>query len=240
MSFHSYFFDDLKPRIDHLVVGADSLDEGARWCERTLGVTPEPGGSHALFGTHNRLVRLKSTEHSLAYLEIIAIDPAASPTRDAQLRRWFDLDVPSIRQQLRLEGPQLLHWVVSVPHLTKSVDDWRALGIDRGQIIEASRPAANGLLRWKITVRDDGQRLFGGALPTLIEWGEDHPALAMAESGIQLQSLRLQHPEAQQLRSALGAIGLDALPVGIGPPGLSAELTLNDGTPLCLSHIDPL
>lgn len=221
--------------IDHLVIAAATLDEGVRWCEDTLGVTPGPGGAHSLFGTHNRLVRLKSAAHPLVYLEIIAIDPSAVPERHTKLRRWFDLDAPSIRQQLRQAGPQLLHWVASVPDLTASVTALHDLGIDRGPMIEASRPTPQGLLRWKITVRDDGQRLFGGALPTLIEWGTEHPALSMPKPVIALRSLRLQHPEAERLQSALTAIGFNDWAVTTGPPGLAVELTLADGASLPLS-----
>ena len=93
--------------LDHLVVAAASLDEGVAWCEATLGMSPGPVGAHALFGTHNRLLRLHSGEHRRAYLEIIAIDPGASPTRPAPLRRWFDLDDPALRHRLQQQGPQV-------------------------------------------------------------------------------------------------------------------------------------
>ena len=238
MSANSSPLSSVKAHIDHLVVGAASLEEGVRWCQRTLGMTPEPGGSHALFGTHNRLLRLKSASHPLAYLEIIAIDPSTTPTRDSHLARWFDLDVPTIRQRLTQTGPQLLHWVASVPDIAASVADWQAMEIDRGVIIEASRPTPRGLLQWKITVRDDGQRLMGGALPTLIEWGADHPARAMGEPALELRSLSLQHPHAAPLQSALAAIGLNDIAVAVGPPGIFAELTLSDGSNFCLSHLE--
>jgi hypothetical protein len=238
MSVNSSSFSGVKAHVDHLVVGAASLEEGVRWCQRTLGVTPEPGGSHALFGTHNRLLRLKSAAHPLAYLEIIAIDPSVSPTRDSQLARWFDLDVPTIRQKLSQQGPQLLHWVASVPDINAALADWQAMNIDRGVVIEASRPTPQGLLQWKITVRDDGQRLMGGTLPTLIEWGADHPARAMGGPALELRSLRLQHPHAAPLQSALAAIGLNDIPVTVGASGMFAELTLNDGTNFCLSHLE--
>jgi hypothetical protein len=238
MSVNSSSFSGVKAHIDHLVVGAASLEEGVRWCQRTLGVTPEPGGSHALFGTHNRLLRLKSAGHPLAYLEIIAIDPSASPTRDSHLARWFDLDGPTIRHQLSQQGPQLLHWVASVPNIKAAVADWHALDIDRGVVIEAARPTSQGLLQWKITVRDDGQRLMGGALPTLIEWGADHPARAMGGPALELRSLSLQHPHAEPLQSALAAIGLNDIPVAVGHPGIFAELTLSDGSNFCLFHLE--
>lgn len=225
-----------KARIDHLIVAAHSLDEGVRWCRNTLGITPEPGGSHALFGTHNRLLRLQSTEHTLAYLEIIAIDPSTKPSREKHLARWFDLDDPSIKQQLQQEGPQLIHWVASTPKLAMAIANLRTLGIDRGSLIEASRPTAQGLLQWKISVRDDGQRLFGGALPTLIEWGSAHPAHSLTKPALKLCSLSLQHPHAQQLQLALTTIGLGDVPVAVGPAGMFAELILGDGSSLSLSH----
>lgn len=227
-------------RIDHLVVAAASLAEGVAWCEATLGLTPGPGGAHALFGTHNRLLRLHSADHPQAYLEIIAIDPAATPTRAAPLRRWFDLDDPSLRQRLQQEGPLLIHWVASVPDIGAAVARLRALGIERGPVIEASRPTPQGLLRWQITVRDDGQRLFGGALPTLIQWGDAHPADAMAASGLALRALHLQHPEAERLQAALAAIGLQGVHVQPGPGGLRADLAIATNEPtLSLTHTEP-
>ena len=63
--------------VDHLIVAAPSLDAGVAWCERTLGVTPGPGGQHPQMGTHNRLLKIASDAYPQAYLEIIAIDPAA-------------------------------------------------------------------------------------------------------------------------------------------------------------------
>jgi len=222
--------------IDHLVVAAASLVEGVAWCEATLGVTPGPGGAHALFGTHNRLLRLRSNEHPRAYLEIIAIDPTATPTRQPPLRRWFDLDDPALRQRLAQDGPQLVHWVASVPDIDAACARLRAQGIERGRVIEASRPTPQGVLRWQITVRDDGQRLFGGALPTLIQWGDSHPADALPDAGLSLRSLRLSHPQARDLRQALAMMGLGALDVTEGPAGAMACLATPRGDEVALTH----
>ena len=43
----------LETHIDHLVVAARNLDEGVAWCEATLGLTPNAGGEHEKYGTHN-------------------------------------------------------------------------------------------------------------------------------------------------------------------------------------------
>lgn len=224
--------------IDHLVVAAPSLAEGVAWCEATLGVTPGPGGAHALFGTHNRLLRLRSSEHPRAYLEIIAIDPTATPTRQPPLRRWFDLDDPALRQRLAQDGPQLIHWVASVPDIDAACARLRALGIERGPVIEAARPTPQGVLRWKITVRDDGQRLFGGALPTLIQWGETHPADGMPAGALALRALSLQHPQAAPLQAALTAIGLPGVAVGTGSAGLRVDLSTAHGDLDALIHTE--
>lgn len=212
-------------RIDHLVVAAHTLEEGVAWCESTLGRVPGPGGAHPLFGTHNRLLRLELADATPAYLEIIAVDPQATPTRSNGLRRWFDLDDPALQQRLQRQGPQLVHWVASVPDIDAATAALRAIGIQRGPVVSASRQTAHGLLQWRISVRDDGQRLFNGALPTLIQWeGAQHPTRHMPTSGLTLRRLQLRHPGAAGLRAALQAVGLPGITVNDGPAGLAADI----------------
>ena len=210
--------------VDHLVVLAPSLAEGVAWCEATLGVVPGPGGEHPLMGTHNRLIPVNTAAFPRAYLEIIAINREAVPQRAVGAKRWFDLDDETLQARLRTQGPQLAHWVAEVPDLPQALATLSAQGIDRGQVVAASRPTPQGLLRWQISVRDDGQRLFNGCLPTLIQWGDTHPTQAMADQGVALESLALAHPQAGALRQALDAVGLGAIPVHTGPARLQARL----------------
>lgn len=88
----------------------------------------------------------------------------------------------------------------------------------------------HGLLAWKITVREDGQRLFNGALPTLIEWGAVHPAQNMPESGVTLQALAICHPQVELLRAAYQAIDLHGVGITPGAPNLVATLHTPKGT----------
>jgi catechol 2,3-dioxygenase-like lactoylglutathione lyase family enzyme len=206
--------------LDHLVVAASTLDEGVAWCERTLGLTPGPGGQHPLMGTHNRLFSIANANFPLAYFEIIAIDPAApAPAR----RRWFDLDDSALQARVRREGPQLVHWVARVDDAPAAVAALQGQGIARGEVLTATRPTPQGLLQWQITVRPDGQRLWDGLLPTLIQWGAVHPAAAMPDSGVALVSFELQHPQAELLAAALQSMGLPAA-VHTGPAQLRARL----------------
>ncbi|MBA2965436.1 MULTISPECIES: VOC family protein [Ramlibacter] len=208
-------------RLDHLVIAADTLAQGAAWCERTLGVVPGPGGQHPLMGTHNQLLRIATVNYPRAYCEVIAVDPQARPPGR---RRWFDLDDAALRQDLRQRGPRLVHWVAQVPDVQAAVAALARLGIDRGTPTAASRMTPRGLLEWRITVRDDGARLFDGCLPTLIEWGDTHPASALPDSGVTLHGLAVRHPQAAELREALDAIGLDQVGVEGGPASVCATL----------------
>ncbi len=221
---------------DHLVVGAATLDEAVAWCERTLRRTPDPGGAHPLFGTHNRLLRLDGCER--AYLELIAVNPAARPTRAAPLKRWFDLDQPAMARRLAAHGPQAIHWVARVADIEAARRTWLALGIDPGPVLTASRETPRGLLQWRITVRDDGARLFDGVLPTLIQWGGLHPTSTLPPCGLQLQGLSLAHTEAATVRAALDAIGLHTVAVRHGAPAIGAQLHAADLPALTL-HTPP-
>ena len=78
--------------------------------------------------------------------------------------------------------------------------------------------------------RDDGPRLFSGALPTLIHWGAPHPGDGRAAAGVRLRSLALSHPRAGDLAAALQAIGLAGIPVDAGAPNLRAVFDTPRGT----------
>jgi hypothetical protein len=211
-----------RARLDHLVVMARTLDEGAQWCESVLGVTPGPGGAHPLMRTHNRLLRIATVNFPCAYLEIIAPDPSA-PVDAAARTRWFDMDDAALQASVR-QGPRLIHWVAQVPDARACVQALAAQGIDRGEVLAASRMTPRGLLQWEITVRPDGQRLFDGCLPTLIQWGDTHPVGAMADAGLTLQALTVSHPQAAELRTALATVGLDNVTVQAGEPRLCVQL----------------
>lgn len=221
-------------RVDHLVVAASTLDEGVAWCERTLGITPGPGGEHPLMGTHNRLVSMATAQYPTAYLEIIAIDSGAACARIQGEKRWFDLENEALQLSLKQNGPQLAHFVASTPHATPAIESLANLGIDRGELLAASRMTANGLLSWKITVRSDGQRLMHGTLPTLIEWGDVHPTQNMPASGVTLQSLTASQPQTDALAAAYQAIGLEGVGLAKGAPNLVAVLQ----TPLGLVRLE--
>jgi len=227
----------MKTQIDHLVVMAQSLEQGVQWCEATLGVTPAAGGEHAQYGSHNRLFKIATPAHPLAYFEIIAINPAAKRPANAPGKRWFDMDDAALQAAVAIE-PRLIHFVANTDDIQAARIALKAQGIERGPAVHASRHSRRGLLQWQITVREDGQRLFNGALPSLIQWGKTgdaeplrlHPRNSLPRSGVSLQSLAVTHPSADKLQAAYEAIGLSGVAVETGPANLSATLHTPRGT----------
>jgi hypothetical protein len=179
----------LHSQIDHIVVTAPSLESGTEYVRDTLGVTPQPGGAHPRMGTHNCLLRLGNT----VYLEVIAIDPAASaPDRP----RWFQLD-----RQRSSAMPRLATWICRTNNIRAAT---AAAAPSLGDIEAMSR----GALHWQITIPADGSLPFDGMAPSLIEWkSENHPAATLKDAGCSLVRLEAFHPAAQEISSMLQSIG---------------------------------
>lgn len=221
----------MKTQIDHLVVVAQTLEQGVQWCEATLGITPGPGGEHAQYGTHNRLFKIATPSHPLAYFEIIAINGDAKKPANALAKRWFDMDDAALRAAVAT-GPRLVHFVANTDDIQAARIALKAQGIDRGPAVHASRHSRRGVLQWQITVREDGQRLFNGALPSLIQWGKPdaaeplrlHPRNSLPRSGVTLQGIAVTHPTAAKLQAAYDAIGLGGIPLAEGSANITATL----------------
>jgi hypothetical protein len=172
-------------RLDHIVVAADALEDGAARIAAALGVPLEPGGAHLLMGTHNRLLSLGPGE----YLEVIAIDPAA--TRPAH-PRWFGLDTFA-------GPPRLAAWVCTCDDLDAAVAALPGSG--------AGVPFTRGDFVWRFAVPPEGATPFDGCQPALIEWETAaHPAARLPDRGCRLARLRLIHPEAAALAHLLAPV----------------------------------
>jgi len=199
--------------IDHLVVTAPTLEVGARYIERMLGVLPEPGGAHARMGTHNLLLKTGGS----SYLEVIAENPAAPAPRRP---RWFDLDALEAGA-----APRLATWVLRT-------DDIRALcdraPVSLGTIVAMSR----GDLEWLIAVPDDGSLILEGLCPYVIQWSSDgHLASRLPDRGVQLLRLEAVHPEPERIAVLWKALGVeDNLTLSHGnPPRLTARFATPGG-----------
>jgi len=151
--------NEMRPcQLDHVVVTAGSLSVGVTWAEGALVVPLQAGGEHPRMGTHNALLRLGAS----IYLEVIAVNPAASAPRRP---RWFGLD-----RLASDASPRLASWVARTDDIEAATSREQSLG----QIEAMSRND----LRWLITIPADGSLPGEGVAPTLIEWQTaQHPAL---------------------------------------------------------------
>ncbi len=212
--------------LDHLVVAARTLDEGAQFVADTLGVEPVAGGAHPLMRTHNRLLNLSGG----AYLEVIAIDPDARPAPGPQRARLFALDDPATHERLA-NGPYLAHWVVRVER-PRSLVRWQAQYPER---IAPLVPMTRGDLAWQLSVPDDGafpgpRGAGDGLAPTLIQWDTPlHPAARLPATGLRLKSLAGFHPRADDVAAELDWLGVSdliRLAATDGAPALAADIEI--------------
>jgi len=233
----------MKTQIDHLVVVAQTLELGVQWCEAKFGITPGPGDEQALHGTHNRLFKIATPANPLAYLEIIAINPTAKRPANAPTKRWFDMDDAALQAAVAIE-PRLVHFVACTSDIQAARTALKTQGIDRGPAVQDKRHSRRGVLQWQLTVREDGQRLFNGALPSLIQWGKPdaaeplrlHPRNSLPRSGVTLQRLDIAHPTAAKLQAAFEVIGLADIAIETGPANISATLHTPKGIVTLESH----
>ncbi len=211
--------DLLACELDHIVIGASSLETGVRFIRDRLGVDIGPGGKHDRMGTHNRLMRLGDD----CYLEVIAVDPEApAPARP----RWYGLDEQAILASLAAQ-PQLLTWVVRCADIDMQI---QAATVSVGAILPLSR----GTLRWQLTVPDDGHLPGGGVVPHIIEWDSGvRPWETMTDPGCRLVELTLTHPDPLWLADALASLGAPRLErVSVrkgGIPSLTARIATPSG-----------
>ena len=205
-------------RLDHLVVAARALGEGARWAAERLGRPPDGGGRHEAMGTHNALWGLGEV-----YLEVIAVDPEGSRPRRP---RWFGLDDPAVQAVLEA-GPRLLTWAVAA----ETPEALAAVAAAAPVPHEAPVAFARDDLRWQVALPRGRSLPLDGAWPLTIAWTAGvHPARRLPDRGLRLGRLEIAGGGAAGAEAALGGIGgpVDFRPSD-GPTRLRARLRTPGG-----------
>jgi hypothetical protein len=197
--------------IDHIVLAARTLNEGAAFVRERFGFEPSPGGKHAGLGTHNLLVPLQRRR----YLEIIAIDPDAPPPSRT---RWFGLDDPIMQARLK-EGPTLAAYVVRCTVIPEDLRFFPKLD---------PQPAERGDFKWTFGFPVDGIRPGRGALPYFIKWGptSKHPCDVLPEAQFDLKTIEICLPCAPSVAFALEPLTIAELML-TDSPGFALKATLN-------------
>jgi len=185
------------PAIDHLVLAANSLDEGTDYILKNLNVRPQVGGEHDTMGTHNRVLRLGQG----CYLEVIAINQRA---RKPEHPRWFELDTHTMQEELRAR-PRLITWAIRTDRIEELSQ--RCL-CPLGNVKSMNR----GDLYWRLTLTEDGHLPERGLVPFLIQWDkEPHPATLMQESRCGLIKLYGYHAQPAAITHILESVGAENL-----------------------------
>jgi len=195
------------PTLDHLVYATLDLDAAVTDLERMLGVRATPGGVHPGRGSRNALIAIGPA----AYLEILGPDPA----QPATTKRWFQLG--------NIQRPTLVAWAIRTQHVAELAAEALQHGIRLGPVMSGSRRRPDGVeLRWQYT--DPATVVADGVVPFLIDWKDSPHPVEGAMPGPPLVGLRAEHPDAEDVRRMLLALGIE-LPVQHGPrPALIATL----------------
>ena len=82
-------------KLDHIVLAANTLEEGTSYIENKLRIKLSNIGYHKDMGTHNRVVKISKS----VYLEVISIDPNCEQIKS---KRWFNLDSSKLQSIMNL------------------------------------------------------------------------------------------------------------------------------------------
>jgi hypothetical protein len=203
--------------IDHIILGVGDLDQGIETFEQLTGVRPVYGGRHPV-GTHNALVSLGGW----TYLEIIAVQPGASPP--AHFAGLSGL------KELTPVG-----WAVSSDDLGNLRSRLLSAGLALTDPQEGSRVTPSGsTLRWQTFGLQD--ELYEA--PFFIVWDAEspHPS-STSPTGCSLEGWTVAGPN-QELLERLGS-ALE-LPLGTArapAPAMSLTLTCPKGSVLFESTV---
>lgn len=171
----------VKNKIDHIVIGANDLEQGVAFIKKKLNVILPKASKHADMSTHNCVAPTGND----SFIEILSVDPEApTPPR----ARWFDMDNPAVVEKFK-QSPCAYHWLVGTTDLDAVIAN---SPIPLGEVVKFSR----GDRSWRLTIPTDGSLQENGLIPTFIEWSPGaHPSSGMADLGLELHEVVLTHPK---------------------------------------------
>ncbi|BAM86820.1 hypothetical protein S58_08070 [Bradyrhizobium oligotrophicum S58] len=186
-------------KLDHLTVIAPNLAEGVAHVRDCLGLDVPFGQRHDYMGTHNHLLQLGDS----VYLEIVALDPKATPPDHP---RWFGLDDEDGVRADWDEGQRLRGWVAR----TDAIDTVLA-GHPNLFGAKVALPPVNPSFDFAIPA--NGALPLDGAAPSIIDRrGRPRAMAAIADLGARLRSFTLEHPDPAALQARYRTLRVDRPP----------------------------
>jgi len=182
-------------KLDHIVFGARSLEEGTNFIEKKLDIKLSEVGYHDFMGTHNRVVKVDKD----IYLEVIAIDPSSKSPNE---NRWFNLDNPILQKKLEY-SPQMIGYVIE----TKDKEILKHFCAP----IKASR----GNYKWNFAMPSlesnflNKELIENGIIPCLINWKSNKPVYEMKNNHLSLNKIEIEILDNQmQYKKIMDTIGI--------------------------------
>ncbi len=202
------------PDIDHVIYLVPDLIEACDDLEQRLGTRPAIGGRHPQYGTHNALLSLGER----SYLEVMAHDASLPAPAEGVL---FGADA--------ITEPRVVTWVLAVDDIRSAMTRAQLAGVVLGEASPGHRERPDGeVLRWVLS--DPRADRFGGVVPFLIDWGNTpHPARSAPRVG-EVTALRMMHPDAEEVSTALHALGVDVVCTPGDRPTLRVTIATSAGS----------
>jgi len=186
-------------KLDHLTVIAPSLAEGVAHVRDCLGLDVPFGQRHEYMATYNHLLQLGGS----VYLEIVALDPEATPPERA---RWFGLDDQERVKADWDDGRRLRGWVARTDDIDAVLA--RHPGVFGTKV---ALPTLNP--SFDFAVPANGSLPLDGAAPSIIDRrGRPRAMATIADLGARLTSFTLEHPDPSALQALYRALPVDRPP----------------------------
>ena len=181
-------------KLDHIVFGASTLEEGAEFVESILQEKLSDIGYHRDMGTHNRVIKISDE----VYLEVVAINPEMEKIKK---KRWFNLDNPDLQKKLQ-KSPQIIGYVVEKNNKTPQ------------EYYDPFFNASRANYKWKFAMPNyknndlDIEIIEKGIIPSLISWKGEKPIYKMKKNQFDLISFEIKLSKSQQhLNNILKSFG---------------------------------
>ncbi len=170
-------------KLDHIVLGACSLEKGTEFVENILQAKLSDIGYHKDMGTHNRVIRINNE----IYFEVIAINPEM---KNFKHKRWFNLDNPNLQLKLK-KVPQIIGYVVEISNKIPF------------EYYDPFFNASRSNYRWQFAMPNyknnilDNEILETGIIPSLISWKSEKPIYQMKKNQFELIKFEIKFPKSQ-------------------------------------------
>jgi len=182
-------------KLDHVVIAANTLEEGTSYIENKLHIKLSEVGYHSDMGTHNRVVKISKS----VYLEVISVDPNCV---DLKSKRWFNLDNLKLQSKLR-NSPRVIGYVIEN-------GDTKIL-----KYYEPFFSVSRGEYKWKFAMPRINSSILAdqfylsGIIPSLINWESEKPIIKMQDNHLNLKKIHVLFTENQlRYKNFMNSLGV--------------------------------